>query len=235
MAIENEVSFEVSRLKAEERSGPIARQTCEKKARAVSDYARNLCDDERNGRTRERLYRRSHGPSQDKQSTAERKREPVMLRLPWHRATARAHRPSGYVDHAPALSASAGYPEGVVFNAWGWVGETPKVAMDGGGACGRDGEVGEVTLKMAVICWEGREGTLNLNINPHADPAEDTFILSKNKCAPKGIRSDIADYWLTLKEARACKESGDISKWNKYSDSLKAKIRNINSKIDGLG
>nr|GEY80992.1 hypothetical protein [Tanacetum cinerariifolium] len=85
----------------------------------------------------------------------------------------------------------------------------------------------------------GKGKPLNLNSNPHADPAEDTLyrILSKNNCAPewvelnKGIRSDIADWRLTLKKACACKESGDISKWNEYSDSLKAQICSINNKI----
>nr|GFB25321.1 hypothetical protein [Tanacetum cinerariifolium] len=46
----------------------------------------------------------------------------------------------------------------------------------------------------------------------------------------KGIRNDIADWQLTLKKACACKESGDISKWNEYSDSLKPQIHNINNK-----
>lgn len=85
----------------------------------------------------------------------------------------------------------------------------------------------------------GKGKPLNLNSNPHADPAEDTLyrILSKNNCAPewvelnKGIRSDIANWRLTLKKAGACKESGDISKWNEYSDSLKAQIRSINNKV----
>ncbi|PWA65051.1 dnaJ-like protein [Artemisia annua] len=50
--------------------------------------------------------------------------------------------------------------------------------------------------------FENRSGNakpMNLNINPHVDPAEDTLyrILSRNNCAPervelnKGIRSDI--------------------------------------------
>ncbi|PWA76499.1 dnaJ-like protein [Artemisia annua] len=85
----------------------------------------------------------------------------------------------------------------------------------------------------------GKVKPLNLNSNPHADPAEDTLyrILSKNNCAPewvelnKGIRSDIANWRLTLKKACAYKESGDISKWNEYSDSLKAQIRSINNKV----
>nr|GEW12979.1 hypothetical protein [Tanacetum cinerariifolium] len=68
----------------------------------------------------------------------------------------------------------------------------------------------------------GKGKPLNLNSNPHADPAEDTLyrILSKNSFAPKRvklnkrIKSDIAEWRLTLKKACPCKESRDISKWN---------------------
>ncbi|KAK1406446.1 hypothetical protein QVD17_41744 [Tagetes erecta] len=85
----------------------------------------------------------------------------------------------------------------------------------------------------------GKGKPLNLSTNPHADPAEDTLyrILSRNKCAPewvelnKGIRSDVAEWRLVLKKAWAHKESGDITKWNEYSDSLKAQLRSINNKV----
>ncbi|KAD7477290.1 hypothetical protein E3N88_00426 [Mikania micrantha] len=67
----------------------------------------------------------------------------------------------------------------------------------------------------------GKGKPLNLNTNPHADPAEDTLyrILSRNNCAPewvelnKGIRSDVAQWRLILKKAWAHKENGDMTKW----------------------
>ncbi|KAI7752855.1 hypothetical protein M8C21_002785 [Ambrosia artemisiifolia] len=85
----------------------------------------------------------------------------------------------------------------------------------------------------------GKGKPLNLNTNPHADPAEDTLyrILSRNKCAPewvelnKGIRSDVAEWRLILKKAWAHKESGDMTKWNEYSDTLKDQLRSINNKV----
>ncbi|KAM0005902.1 putative DnaJ subfamily C, member 28 domain-containing protein [Helianthus debilis subsp. tardiflorus] len=85
----------------------------------------------------------------------------------------------------------------------------------------------------------GKGKPLNLNTNPHADPAEDTLyrILSRNKCAPewvelnKGIRSDVAEWRLILKKAWSHKETGDMSKWNEYADSLKAQLRSINNKV----
>ncbi|KAI3796843.1 hypothetical protein L1987_39529 [Smallanthus sonchifolius] len=85
----------------------------------------------------------------------------------------------------------------------------------------------------------GKGKPLNLNTNPHADPAEDTLyrILSRNKCAPewvelnKGIRSDVAEWRLMLKKACAHKESGDMTKWDEYSDSLKLQLRTINNKV----
>ncbi|KAI7733583.1 hypothetical protein M8C21_027192 [Ambrosia artemisiifolia] len=85
----------------------------------------------------------------------------------------------------------------------------------------------------------GKGKPLNLNTNPHADPAEDTLyrILSRNKCAPewvelnKGIRSDVAEWRLILKKAWAHRESGDMTKWNEYSDTLKDQLRSINNKV----
>nr|XP_043634627.1 dnaJ homolog subfamily C member 28 isoform X2 [Erigeron canadensis] len=85
----------------------------------------------------------------------------------------------------------------------------------------------------------GKGKPLNLDSNPHADPAEDTLyrILSKNNCAPewvelnKGIRADIATWRLTLKKAISCKDNGDMSTWHDYSTSLKVQIRSINEKM----
>ncbi|XP_071691425.1 uncharacterized protein [Rutidosis leptorrhynchoides] len=85
----------------------------------------------------------------------------------------------------------------------------------------------------------GKGKPLNLDSNPHADPAEDTLyrILSKNNCAPewvelnKEIRGDIATWRITLKKAWICKENGDMFKWDEYSNSLKAQLRSINNKV----
>ncbi|KAJ9542798.1 hypothetical protein OSB04_029304 [Centaurea solstitialis] len=85
----------------------------------------------------------------------------------------------------------------------------------------------------------GKGKPLNLDSNPHADPAEDTLyrILSQNKCAPewvelnKEIRTSIAEWRSTLKKAWDRKESGDMSKWVEYSDSLKLQLRSINDKV----
>ncbi|KAF5186008.1 Tetratricopeptide repeat (TPR)-like superfamily protein [Thalictrum thalictroides] len=85
----------------------------------------------------------------------------------------------------------------------------------------------------------GKGKPLNLDINPHADPAEDTLyrILSKNKCAPewielnKEIRSSIAEWRLSLKKAHANKLDGKESKWSEASEALKVQIRAINDKV----
>ncbi|KAL8245901.1 hypothetical protein R6Q59_007117 [Mikania micrantha] len=85
----------------------------------------------------------------------------------------------------------------------------------------------------------GKGKPLNLNTNPHADPAEDTLyrILSRNNCAPewvelnKGIRSDVAQWRLILKKAWAHKENGDMTKCDEYSESLKDQLRSINNKV----
>ncbi|KAI3518167.1 hypothetical protein L1887_06619 [Cichorium endivia] len=85
----------------------------------------------------------------------------------------------------------------------------------------------------------GKGKPLNLNSNPHADPAEDTLyrILSRNKCAPewvelnKEIRAGVAEWRLSLKKAWDRKENGDCSKWIESSDSLKLQLRSINDKV----
>lgn len=85
----------------------------------------------------------------------------------------------------------------------------------------------------------GKGKPLNLNSNPHADPADDTLyrILSRNKCAPewvelnKEIRIGVAEWRLSLKKAWVRKESGDNSKWDENSDSLKLQLRIINDKV----
>ncbi|KAL4578792.1 hypothetical protein LXL04_014923 [Taraxacum kok-saghyz] len=85
----------------------------------------------------------------------------------------------------------------------------------------------------------GKGKPLNLNSNPHADPAEDTLyrILSRNKCAPewvelnKEIRNSVAEWRLSLKKSWNRKESGDSSKWSENSDSLKLQLRSINDKV----
>jgi DnaJ family protein C protein 28 len=85
----------------------------------------------------------------------------------------------------------------------------------------------------------GKGKPLDLNTNPHADPAEDTLyrILSRNNCAPewielnKEIRSKIGHWRSTLKKARSFKVSGDDKKWIEFSDSLKLELRDINDKV----
>ncbi|KAK9062855.1 hypothetical protein SSX86_020045 [Deinandra increscens subsp. villosa] len=85
----------------------------------------------------------------------------------------------------------------------------------------------------------GKGKPLNLNTNPHADPAEDTLyrILSRNNCAPewvelnKGIRSDVAEWRLILKKAWDHKENENMTKWNECSDSLKVQLSSINNKV----
>lgn len=79
----------------------------------------------------------------------------------------------------------------------------------------------------------------NLNINPHADPAEDTLyrILSKNRCAPewvelnKDIRSQAAQWRLALNNAWKAKSTGDHSKWTQASEVLQLQLRDINNKV----
>lgn len=85
----------------------------------------------------------------------------------------------------------------------------------------------------------GKGKPLNLNTNPHADPAEDTLyrILSKNNCAPewvelnKEIRSKVAEWRLALKKAWANRCDGDHSKWAESSQALKMQLRDINDKV----
>ncbi|CAL1373035.1 unnamed protein product [Linum trigynum] len=87
----------------------------------------------------------------------------------------------------------------------------------------------------------GKGKPLNLETNPHADPAEDTLyrILSKNGCAPewvelnKEIRSQISEWRSGLKKAWASKCSGNdpSSKWVEVSAALKAQLRGINDKV----
>ncbi|XAR69677.1 hypothetical protein NMG60_11001367 [Bertholletia excelsa] len=85
----------------------------------------------------------------------------------------------------------------------------------------------------------GKGKPLNLDTNPHADPAEDTLyrILSRNKCAPewvelnKEIRDNIAEWRLALKRALVHREQGNNSKWNESSEALKLLLRGINDKV----
>lgn len=86
----------------------------------------------------------------------------------------------------------------------------------------------------------GKGRPLNLNSNPHVDPAEDTLyrILSRNGCAPewvelnKEIRSKITEWRLALKKARAHKSDHEDSKWQDDSVILKAQMRDINDKVN---
>lgn len=85
----------------------------------------------------------------------------------------------------------------------------------------------------------GKGKPLDLNTNPHADPAEDTLyrILSKNGSAPewvelnKEIRCKIAEWRLALKKAWTSRINHQGSTWPKDSVSLKAQMRDINNKV----
>ncbi|KAG8501016.1 hypothetical protein CXB51_003079 [Gossypium anomalum] len=86
----------------------------------------------------------------------------------------------------------------------------------------------------------GKGKPLNLNTNPHADPAEDTLyrILSKNGCAPewvelnKEIRNEVSEWRVALKKAWTSKCNGnDEEKWIERCESLKKQLRDINDKV----
>lgn len=85
----------------------------------------------------------------------------------------------------------------------------------------------------------GKGKPLDLNTNPHADPAEDSLyrILSRNKCAPewvelnKEIRNRVGEWRSALKRAWTHRGSVDDSEWIEASESLKLQIRDINNKV----
>lgn len=86
---------------------------------------------------------------------------------------------------------------------------------------------------------QGKGKPLNLSMNPHADPAEDTLykILSKNGCSPewvelnKEIRNKIAEWRAALKKAWVQKVDQDDAKWAESSEALKLQLRDINNKV----
>lgn len=85
----------------------------------------------------------------------------------------------------------------------------------------------------------GKGKPLDLDTNPHADPAEDTLyrILNKNGCAPewvelnKEIRNSIAGWRVALRRAWMNKDGRDDSKWLKTSEALKLQLRDLNNKV----
>ncbi|KAL1566026.1 dnaJ subfamily C member 28-like [Salvia divinorum] len=85
----------------------------------------------------------------------------------------------------------------------------------------------------------GKGKPLDLDTNPHADPAEDTLyrILNKNGCAPewvelnKEIRNSIAGWRIALGRAWMCKDGVDDSKWLEASEALKLQLRDLNNKV----
>lgn len=85
----------------------------------------------------------------------------------------------------------------------------------------------------------GKGKPLDLSINPHVDPAEDTLyrILNKNGCAPewvelnKEIRNNVAEWRVGLKKAWKHKGNRDDSKWDECSEALKFQLRGINDKV----
>ncbi|XP_031738535.1 uncharacterized protein LOC101220350 isoform X2 [Cucumis sativus] len=89
----------------------------------------------------------------------------------------------------------------------------------------------------------GKGKPLNLSINPHADPAEDTLyrILSKNGCAPewvelnKEIRSNISEWRSSLKKAFESRGNGDHSIWTESKEGLQVQLQHINDKFTLAG
>lgn len=85
----------------------------------------------------------------------------------------------------------------------------------------------------------GKGKPLDLDTNPHADPAEDTLyrILNKNGCAPewvelnKEIRNSSAGWRMALRRAWMNKDGCDDSKWLKTSEALKLQLRDLNNKV----
>ncbi|KAL5232488.1 hypothetical protein ABZP36_031264 [Zizania latifolia] len=85
----------------------------------------------------------------------------------------------------------------------------------------------------------GKGKPLNLNSNPHADPAEDTLyrILSRNGCAPewvelnKEIRGMIARWRSALRKAWANCSEDDGFTWHDDCRLLQEQIRQINDKV----
>ncbi|XP_056175824.1 uncharacterized protein LOC130140461 [Syzygium oleosum] len=85
----------------------------------------------------------------------------------------------------------------------------------------------------------GKGKPLDLSINPHADPAEDTLyrILNKNGCAPewvelnKEIRSAMSEWRRVLKKAWMSRSNGSRSEWDDRSEALKVQMRGINDKV----
>ncbi|KAJ3689342.1 hypothetical protein LUZ61_018506 [Rhynchospora tenuis] len=79
----------------------------------------------------------------------------------------------------------------------------------------------------------GKGKPLNLNTNPHADPAEDTLyrILSRNGCAPewvelnKDIRVLISSWRLALGRAWGS------DKWHERKEALMGQMKDINNKV----
>ncbi|KAJ1269666.1 hypothetical protein BS78_07G229100 [Paspalum vaginatum] len=89
----------------------------------------------------------------------------------------------------------------------------------------------------------GKGKPLNLNSNPHADPAEDTLyrILSRNGCAPewvelnKEIRGMTLAWRSALKKAWANRSKEDDGfSWNDDCRVLQEQIRQINDKNAGF-
>ncbi|XP_048137959.1 uncharacterized protein LOC115731342 isoform X2 [Rhodamnia argentea] len=85
----------------------------------------------------------------------------------------------------------------------------------------------------------GKGKPLDLGVNPHADPAEDTLyrILNKNGCAPewvelnKEIRNAMSEWRRALKKAWMSRSNGSRSEWDERSEALKVQMRGINDKL----
>ena len=91
----------------------------------------------------------------------------------------------------------------------------------------------------SVENFPGKGKLLNLNSNPHANPAEDTLyrVLSKNGFAPewvelnKEIRIQITEWRKALRNERAkTLTHGDVN-WKEDSTKLQELFRVINNKV----
>lgn len=85
----------------------------------------------------------------------------------------------------------------------------------------------------------GKGRPLDLDSNPHADPAEDTLyrILSKNGFAPewvelnKDIRLQITDWRKALRNVWARRSTDGGVKWKEESTKLQERLHDINNKV----
>lgn len=79
----------------------------------------------------------------------------------------------------------------------------------------------------------GKGKPLNLNTNPHADPAEDTLyrILSRNGCAPEWVELNKEICGLIRSWRLALGRAWGSAKWNEEKEALMGQMKEINNKV----